>query len=140
MYGLKQAAILAYKQLVSHLKPFGYSPVPHSLSLWTHVTRKTKFCLCVDDFGVKYYTKEDAHHLINALKQGYPTSVDWEGKNYCGYTFDWNYEKGYVDVSMPTYIPKMLKKFNHSVPTKPQRAPHYILADSPLADTYLADH
>ena len=94
------------------------------MSLWTHTTRRTKFCLCVDDFGVKYFSKEDALHLIDALKQGYPTSVDWDGKNYCGYTFDWNYEKGYVDVSMPTYIPKMLRKFNHKKPSRPQRSPH----------------
>ena len=33
MYGLKQAAILAYKQLKNHLAPYGYEPVPTSLSL-----------------------------------------------------------------------------------------------------------
>ena len=33
MYGLKQAAILAYKQLKKHLEPYGYEPVPTSLSL-----------------------------------------------------------------------------------------------------------
>ena len=93
MYGLKQAAILAYKQLVKHLEPYGYAPVPHSLSLWTHKTKRTKCCLCVDDFGIKYYSKEDALHLVNALKEGYPTSVDWEGNNYCGYKLEWNYEK-----------------------------------------------
>ena len=64
MYDLKQAAILAYKQLVKHLQPFGYAPVPHSLSLWTHETKPTEFCLCVYDFGVKYYSKEDVLHLI----------------------------------------------------------------------------
>ena len=124
MYGLKQAAILAYKQLVKHLHPFGYTPVPHSLSLWTHDRKPTKFCLCVDDFGVKYYSKEDALHLINAIKQGYPTSVNWEGKNYCGYTLDWNYEQGYIYVLMPTYVPNMLEKYNHPKPTRRQRAPH----------------
>ena len=120
MYGLKQAAILAYKQLVKHLHPFGYSPVSHPLSLWIDNTNPNFFCLCVDDFGVKYYSKEDALHLINTLKQGYSTPVDWEGKKYCGYTLDLNYEKGYVDVSMPTYIPKMLAKYNHPSPTQHQ--------------------
>ena len=85
MYGLKQAAILAYKQLKKHLEPYGYEPVPTSLSLWHHRSKKTKFCLCVDDFGIKYFSKADADHLIHALRQKYPTSVDWEGKNYCGY-------------------------------------------------------
>ena len=57
MYGLKQAAILAHQQLVTHLKPYGYSPIPFSLSLWKHATRKTTFCLCVDDFGVNISQK-----------------------------------------------------------------------------------
>ena len=30
MYGLKEAAILAYEQLRKHLGPFGYAPVPHT--------------------------------------------------------------------------------------------------------------
>ena len=80
MYGLKQAAILAYKQLKKHLEPYGYKPVPTSLSLWHHQTKKTKLCLCVDDFGVKYFSKADADHLIHVLRQKYPTSVDCEGK------------------------------------------------------------
>ena len=80
MYGLKQAALLAYNKLVKHLKPFGYSPVPFSLSLWTHVSRPTKFCLCVDDFGVKYFSKADADHLLDSLKTAFQVTVDWEGK------------------------------------------------------------
>ena len=53
MYGLKQAAILAYKFLVKLLAPHGYRPCPSTTSLWKHNTRPTKFCPCVDDFGVK---------------------------------------------------------------------------------------
>ena len=124
MYGLKQAAILAYNQLKNHLKPYGYAPIAHSMSLWTHTSRRTKFCLCVDDFGIKYFSQDDAMHLLDALKTGYPTSVDWKGQNYCGYRLDWQYTKGYVDMSMPTYIPKMLAKYNHKKPTRLQKAPH----------------
>lgn len=43
VYGLKQAAILAYKKLVDHLKPFSYAPFPFSLGLWTHTICKTVF-------------------------------------------------------------------------------------------------
>ena len=68
MYGLKQAALLAHNKLVQHLAPHGYRPVPHSLGLWTHDTRPTSFCLCVDDFGIKYFTKNDANHLLDILK------------------------------------------------------------------------
>ena len=36
MYSLKQAAILAYQQLVKCLKPHGYYPVPNTAELWAH--------------------------------------------------------------------------------------------------------
>ena len=54
MYGLKQAAILAYDHLVKNLGNYGYYPIPHTVGLWKHKMRRISFCLCVDDFGVKY--------------------------------------------------------------------------------------
>lgn len=122
MYGLKQAAILAYDQLVKHLEKFGYKSIPHSLSLWTHRTRQTKFCLCVDDFDIKYYSKEDVEHLLQALKTLYQVIVDWTGKNYCGLSLDWNYDKGYVDMSMSKYLTDLLKFFY--INTKNNNIPH----------------
>ena len=44
--------------------------------------------------------------------------------HYCGFTIEWNYEKGYVDISMPKYIPALLQKLQHPKPAKPQYAPH----------------
>lgn len=64
MYRLKQAALLAYLQLVTFLKSHGYYPEKHCMRIWSHKTRKTKFCLCVDDFGIKYFNKSDADHLL----------------------------------------------------------------------------
>ena len=124
MYGLKQAAILAYHQLTKTLEPHGYFPEPHSVGLWSHKTRKTKFCLCVDDFGIKYFSKHDAEHLLQALKSFYAISTDWSGTNYCGLTMNWNYKQGYVDVSMPDYVSKQLNKYQHPKPVKAQYAPH----------------
>ena len=45
MYSLKQAAILAYENLVWNLSKHGYKPVPHSLGIWTHESRPISFCL-----------------------------------------------------------------------------------------------
>ena len=45
MYGLKQAAILAYENLQSNLKPFGYAPVIGTVGMWQHNTRSTTFVL-----------------------------------------------------------------------------------------------
>ena len=78
-YGLKQAAMLAHKKLIQHLKPFGYSPDFYAPNIWKHNTKPTKFCLCVDDFGIKTFSKEDTEHLVNALKQEYEIKIDYEG-------------------------------------------------------------
>ena len=84
MYGLKQAAVLAYNNLVNNLREHGYAPIPQTVGLWKHKTLPTTFCLCVDDFGIKYFKKEHADHLLNALRTKYKISVDWTGSNYCG--------------------------------------------------------
>ena len=80
---------------------------------------KICFSLCVDDFGVKYFSKEDAEHLIAALLEKFYIAVDWDGKNYCGLNIDWHYQEGYIDIFMPMYAPKVLKKYNHLTPAKP---------------------
>ena len=38
MYDLKQAAILAYKQLVTNLQQYGYAPIEGTTGLWSHKT------------------------------------------------------------------------------------------------------
>ena len=79
MYGLKQAAILAYEHLKDNLAKEGYSPIAGTVGMWQHNTRPTKFCVCVDDFGIKYYSKDDALHLIKSLEKYYKCTKDWEG-------------------------------------------------------------
>ena len=124
MYGLKQAARLAYDDLVKHLSKYGYYPDKICQNIWSHKTRKTKFCLCVDDFGVKYFNKEDKDHLCSALKEKYDITTDMSGKNFCGLTLNWNYSHGYVDVSMPNFVKKTLEKLNYTPNKSKQYAPH----------------
>ena len=131
MYGLKEAGIIAFKQLVNKLEPSGYHPMQHTPGLWRHKTRKTTFALCVDDFGVKYFSKADALHLINALETEYKLTIDWTGSLYCGLNLDWHYTaspKPYVEVSMDGYGERALKHFDHPAPDKPQHAPHAWIA------------
>ena len=80
MYGLKEAAILAYKKILTHLQPRGYHPIPGTSGLWRHETRKTVFCLCVDDFGIKYYNKDDLNHFQDSLKDHFDFHLDYEEK------------------------------------------------------------
>jgi hypothetical protein len=124
MYGLKQAAVLAYNHLVQNLAKSGYTPILTTIGMWQHKTRRTKFCLCVDDFGVKYFSQADADHLLEALRLDYTATVDYSGKNFCGLTMNWNYQAGFVDIAMPEYVQDALKRFQHQQPTTPQYSPH----------------
>ena len=125
MYGLKQAAILAYDYICQNLEPAGYHPVPGTVGLWKHTTRPIAFCLCVDDFGIKYFTKDDVNHLLEQIGTIYKYTTNWEGKDFCGLHFDWNYDKQYVDISMPDYVKKALKRLQYT-PT------HYYVISSSL--------
>ena len=124
MYGLKEAAMLAREKIMEILKPLGYYPDTQSPNIWYHHTRRTKFILCVDDFGVKYYSQEDVEHLKSALQQVYDVTTDYTGQNYCGLSLAWNYQAGHVDVSMPKFVEKALQKLQHINPKKPQNQPH----------------
>ena len=80
MYELKQAVILAYKKLVKNFKIFGYSLIEETTGMWEHSSKSKKFALCVDNFGVKYFSKDDALHLIDSLKQTTLSEKTGQGK------------------------------------------------------------
>ena len=94
MYGLKQAAILAYRKLKEILEKAGYTQIELTTGSWKHEKRKTVFALCVDDFRAKYFCKDDLDHLIKTLQEYYVITMDKEGNHYCGFTLDWHYKKG----------------------------------------------
>ena len=60
IYGLKQSGKIANQDLIEHLGKSGYRPVPLTEGLFVHETRSTAFSLVVDDFAVRYTSKEDA--------------------------------------------------------------------------------
>ena len=104
MYGLPQAGKIANTMLKEHLAKGGYYEVPHTPGLFKHFCCPVQFTLVVDNFGVKYTRKEDAIHLITELKKLYDIEIDWSESTYAGMNLSWNYNKGYVDVSMPGYV------------------------------------
>ena len=93
--------------------------------MWEHETRPSKFCICVDDFGIKYYSKADAEHLLKSLRKHYKYITDWDRRNYCGLTFHWTYKEGYVDVAMPDYVWVCLKCLDYKPNKYPQYSPHH---------------
>ena len=84
--------------------------------MWKDETRQIVFCLCVDDFGVKYFNRNDTDHLLNTLGKNYNI-------NFCSLKFEWNYKDGYVYVSIPGYIKDALRKLKHIPNKKPQYSP-----------------
>ena len=78
----------------------------------------------MDDFGIKYIGKEHVMHLIRTLKEHYKVEEDWEGRQYLGFTLDWDCKNREVHLSMPEYVERALVQFNHPMPDKPQHQPH----------------
>ena len=77
MYGLKNSTVLAYQNLKKNLKPFSYYPIEGTVEMWRHERRKTRFCVCVDDFDIKYFNQNDTNDLQKALNNSYKCTVDW---------------------------------------------------------------
>ena len=124
MYGFKQATQLTRDQLIDNIKPFGYYSSTQGPNIWVHKTKQTTFCFCVDDFRVKYFSEEDASHLISTLQICYTITIDKVGFNFCGLHLEWSYQQYWVDISMPTYVLKILQKLEHPSQAKHRHAPH----------------
>ena len=77
MYGLLQSGMLANKLLKERLEEYGFDKLPHTPGLFKHKMHPIWFCLTVDDFGIKYFGKENAKYLIDVLKKYYKMEVDW---------------------------------------------------------------
>ena len=124
IYGLPQAGILANDLLLIRLAGGGYYPAPHTPGLFLHESRPLSFTLWVDDFGVKYSEKQHVVDLLELLRLYYTMKVDWTGALYLGVTLKWDYIKRTVDLSMPGYIERALRRFQHPAPVRPQHSPH----------------
>jgi hypothetical protein len=93
--------------------------------LWHHVTWPISFTLIVNDFGVKYVSKNNVNHLIESIKSTYTFTKDWTGNLYCGITLKWDYVNQHVVISMPTYIKKKLQEYGRIIPTRLHSCPYH---------------
>lgn len=109
IYGLPQSGKLANDLLKKRLAEEDYFEVDHTPGLFKHKWRPVWFTLVVDDFGIKYIGEEHRDHLLGILSKYCGMETDYNGESYCGITLKWNYEKGYVDISMPNYVCKNLQ-------------------------------
>ncbi len=90
--------------------------------MWRAIT----ICLIINVFGIKVTDIADFNHLKTALKENYEVAVDWTGSLFCGIKLTWDYERCHVDCSMPGYINKALKKYQHPTPMASQDAPYAV--------------
>ena len=117
MYGLPQAGKLSQLRLIDHLSQHGFTQCPNTPCLFRHSTRDITFCLVVDDFGVRYGSKDDADFLIDVLQlKGYELTLKWDGNTYLGMSVTFDRANKTVSLAMPDYITKMLTRFR----------PHYL--------------
>ena len=88
----------------------------------------SNFFLIVDDFGIKYVGKRHALNLLKILEQHYEITANWEGKKFVGIDLEWDYTEQHSNrtccISMNGYIDKLLIKYGHPRPCKPQISPH----------------
>ena len=118
MYGLPQSGRLANELLEKRLNKRGYHQSKLVPGLYKHEWRPIMFTLVVDDFGVSYNGEEHAIHLKETLEENYTVTTDWTGGRYIGITIDWDYKRRQVHLSIPGYVKKALKQFNHTVRKK----------------------
>jgi hypothetical protein len=102
----------------------GILSIQHIKGLLRHMWRAITFCLAIDDVGIKVTDMADFHHLKTSLKEYYEITVDWTALLFCGVKRTWDYKQRHVDCSMPGYIDKALKMYQHPMPMAPQDAPY----------------
>ena len=81
--------------------------------------------LIINDFGFKYTNKRHVDKLLIIMLQWYVMKIDWGGTSFKGITLKCNYDgERWVELSFPGYIEKILARFRHPEPKRPQDSPH----------------
>ena len=58
------------------------------------------------------------------IKDKYKVTKYWGGEFYIVIALKWDYEKGTVQISMPSYVCAALNSFQHNKPKIPQDSPY----------------
>ena len=90
-YGLPQSVKIANDFLHTLLEKAGYYEEATTPGIWLHKCRPIQFFLIVNDFGIKFFGKQHAIHLLKIREQHYKITSDWEGKKFSGINLEWNY-------------------------------------------------
>ena len=128
MYGHPAAGRLANALLINTLKTGDYYEDKLTPCLFHHKTRPTKFALVVDDFGIKYSSKDDLDHLVNWISRTWKVKIDLSGKKFLGMHLSWDYDSPVPNLTIdaPTVIPATIKRFCPNKRPKYARSPNCI--------------
>ena len=67
-----------HDHLREFLEPYGFEPNPAIVGLWRHKMRPQKIFLCADDFGITYWSTQDANQFCNAIGATFKHTVEKE--------------------------------------------------------------
>ena len=125
MYGHPAAGRLANALLINTLKTGDYYEDKLTPCLFHHKTRPTKFALVVDDFGIKYSSKDDLDHLVNCIGSIWKVKVDLSGKKFLGMHLSWDYDSPVPNLTIdaPNVMPAAIKRFCLNKRPKYARSP-----------------
>ena len=123
MSGLPQSGFYSQQELIAVLSDHGYVETRTPM-LFRHISRSITFTLVVDDFAVKYDSPSDLDHLLSCLHTKYALKTHRTGPSYTylGYTIDYGRPHRTMTLSMPNYIPNLLKKLRPNG-VRPQPSP-----------------
>jgi hypothetical protein len=105
MYGLKRSRdVLAYDQLKTHLSQYGLCARLFPPGLWKPGLRQTTFTLAVGTESI-FLQRRFQSSLLGSGQQ-ICSYKDWTGTSFI-LDLPWrNYDAGFIDISLPTYVTK----------------------------------
>ena len=112
IYGLKQAAYIWFMVLRDTLLDAGFQECPSAPSLYIHPGHGVIVAVYVDDILILAQQMSQAVEIYDYLA-GFFTMVNLgEARHFLGLEIERNWEKRELSFHQPTYIDKMLERFN----------------------------
>ena len=93
-----------------------------------HENKNTSFTICVGEFRIDHLSTDNSPYLVNTVTDHCRVTVYWEDELYFGLNLNWNYDKGYINVSMKDYVQQYLQKFKHKQTSTPHHVKHTLMS------------
>ena len=109
IYGLKEAGKLSNLRLVRLLANWGFVETS-TPCLFRHPTRSIAFVLVVDDFGIKYHSRDDYDYLVQCLSSLYHVKAHPIATKFLGFTLKHDRQLRTFALSYPGYADALLTR------------------------------